>query len=108
MADRSDDYGASDDDDGASQEEMPFEEVFSQMLGIIANHEKEMRRSSEIREIVILAVPNQQGGRLTLAKEGIDQCSYPVGVVGLSPAEAECNGRPFVVGEAPQSVVAWS
>jgi hypothetical protein len=27
MADRFDDYGASDDDDGASQEEMPFEEV---------------------------------------------------------------------------------
>jgi hypothetical protein len=37
MADRSDDYGASDDDDddGASQEEMPFEEILHEMLGRI-------------------------------------------------------------------------
>jgi hypothetical protein len=43
-----------------------------------------------------LAVHNQHGGRLTLAKKGIDECSYPVGMVGLSPATADCNGRPFV------------
>jgi hypothetical protein len=49
MADGSDDHGASDDDDGASQEEMPFEEVLHEMLGIIASHEKKMRRCSEIR-----------------------------------------------------------
>jgi hypothetical protein len=51
MADRSHDYGASDDDDddGVSQEEMPFEEVLHEMLGKIADHEKKMRRSSEIR-----------------------------------------------------------
>jgi hypothetical protein len=36
MADRSDDHGASDDDDGASQE-MPFQEVLHEMLGIIAD-----------------------------------------------------------------------
>jgi hypothetical protein len=39
MADRSDDYSACDDDDndGVSQEEMPFEEVLHEMLGRIAN-----------------------------------------------------------------------
>jgi hypothetical protein len=39
MADRSHDYGASndDDDDRASQDEMPFEEVFHEMLGRIAD-----------------------------------------------------------------------
>jgi hypothetical protein len=39
MADRSDDNGASDDDDGdgASREVMPFEEVFHEMLVIIAD-----------------------------------------------------------------------
>jgi hypothetical protein len=37
MADSSDDYGASDDHDGASQEEMPFEAVLHEMLAIIAN-----------------------------------------------------------------------
>jgi hypothetical protein len=31
MADRSDDYGAFDDDDGTSQEEMPFEEVLHEI-----------------------------------------------------------------------------
>jgi hypothetical protein len=37
MANHSDDYGASDDDDGASRQEMPFEEVFREMLGRIAD-----------------------------------------------------------------------
>jgi hypothetical protein len=38
MADRSDDYGASDDDDddGASQEEMAFEEVFHEIHPFLA------------------------------------------------------------------------
>jgi hypothetical protein len=33
MADHSNDYDASDDDDGASQDQMPFEEVLHEMLG---------------------------------------------------------------------------
>jgi hypothetical protein len=37
MAEGSDDYGASDDDDRASQQEMPFQEVLHEMLGIIAD-----------------------------------------------------------------------
>jgi hypothetical protein len=49
MAGLSGDCGASDDDDGASQEEMPFEGVLREMMGIIANHEKAMPRSSETR-----------------------------------------------------------
>jgi hypothetical protein len=32
---RPDDYVASDDDDGASQEEIPFEEALHEMLGMI-------------------------------------------------------------------------
>jgi hypothetical protein len=54
MADGSDDHGTSDDDDGASQEKTPFEEVLPEMLGIMADHEKKMRGCSEIRRIVIL------------------------------------------------------
>jgi hypothetical protein len=47
MAEVSDDYGTSDDDDGASQEDVPFEEVLHEILGIIANHEKTMRKCSD-------------------------------------------------------------
>jgi hypothetical protein len=37
MADPSHDYGASDDDDGASQQEMPFKEGLQEMPGRIAD-----------------------------------------------------------------------
>jgi hypothetical protein len=43
MADGSDDYDASDDDDRASQEETPFEEIFHAMLAITANHDNKTR-----------------------------------------------------------------
>jgi hypothetical protein len=36
MAERSDDYGASDDNDGASQEEMPFEAVLHEIHPFLA------------------------------------------------------------------------
>jgi hypothetical protein len=36
MADRSNDYDASDDDDGASQDDMPFEEVFRKIHPFLA------------------------------------------------------------------------
>jgi hypothetical protein len=35
-ADRSNDYGVSDDDDGASQEEMPFEKVLHEIHAFLA------------------------------------------------------------------------
>jgi hypothetical protein len=37
MADGSHDYGTSDDDDGASQEETPFKEALQEILGRIAD-----------------------------------------------------------------------
>jgi hypothetical protein len=36
MAERSNDYGVSDDDDGASQEEMPFEEILHEIHPFLA------------------------------------------------------------------------
>jgi hypothetical protein len=56
MADGSDDHATSDEDDGVSQEETPFEGVLPEMLGIMADHEKKMRGCSEIREVVILGL----------------------------------------------------
>jgi hypothetical protein len=49
MTDGSDDYRASDDDVGASQEGKHFEEVLHEMLAIIANHDDKIRGSQEMR-----------------------------------------------------------